>query len=281
MIKLVLSDMDSTLIPLGAPHVSARTLLAIQAIQAEGIEFAPCTGRGMVELSPVFFDDSRYFKTGILSSGKKVYVDGRVVEEHLLDRGDLLALDGIVRSFPGSFLGIYPNQTRVGNPVWCVGATQEQMARFGRRFGFTPVTAREVPDVPVVGCTLACDGGQEVLDQIKARAAAELPGLDVVQQYPGWCDVMPHGVNKASGLGSLAKALGVSRDEIVFFGDNDNDVQMLEAVPNGVAVANAKPSAAAAARWHVGACEDDGVAEAMEQIAQAAHTGGVPAFMQQ
>lgn len=279
MIKLVLSDMDSTLVPLGAPHVSMRTLVAIQGLQAEGIEFGPSTGRGTVELSPFFLNDHRYFQTGILSNGKKVYVDGKVVEEHLFDRADLLRLDDLVRGYPDTFLAIYPERTREGNPVWCVRATDEQVERLGKRYRFIPMMTDAVPDVPVIGCVIASDAGPSAVDQIMAEVAREIPSLDVVQQYPGWCDVMPHGVSKASGLDALCRALGVTRDEIVFFGDGDNDVTLLEAIPNSVAVANARPKAAAAARWHVGACEDDGVAKAMEQIAQAAHTGGVPAFM--
>ena len=45
---------------------------------------------------------------------------------------------------------------------------------------------------------------------------------------------------------------------------------LLEAVPNSVAVAGATPEAAATARWHVGACEDDAVAAAIEALAAGA-----------
>lgn len=279
MIKLVLSDMDSTLVPMGAPHVSARTLVAIRALQAEGIEFAPSTGRGTTELAPFFLGDHRYFMTGILSNGKKVYVDGKVIESHLFRRDDLVRLRELVRPYPQTFLALYPERTRVGNPVWTVGATEEQMPRLGERYHFSPTAAEDVPTEPIVGCVVASDAGPEVVDEIMARVRTEIPALDIVQQYPGWCDVLPHGVSKASGLEALIRALGVSRDEVVFFGDGDNDVTLLKAIPNGVAVANARPAAAAAARWHVGACEDDGVAKAMEQIAQAAHRGELPEFM--
>lgn len=279
MIRLVLSDMDGTLVPLHAQHVSARTLVAIRALQAEGIEFGPSTGRGTTELSPFFLDDHRYFRTGILSNGKKVYVDGRVVEEHLMPHESLLRLHGIVQRYPQTMLVVYPEQSRPGNPVWCIGGTGEQRERLGRLYKFIPMPRSEVPEEPAIGCVVACDAGPAVVDELMAQVAGEVPTLDIVQQYPGWCDVMPHGVSKASGLQALVDALDIDRDEIVFFGDGDNDVTLLEAIPNGVAVANARPKAAVAARWHVGACEDDGVAKAMEQIARAAHNGGVPEFM--
>lgn len=282
MFKLVLSDMDSTLVPLGAPHVSANTLVAIRALQAEGIEFAPATGRGPVELSPFFLNDHRYIRTGIMSNGKKVYLNGRVVDAHYFDLDDLRRLDAIVHEVPDTFIIVYPDVTRPGNPVWCVNVPESQVASIGKlalRYRFTPRSAREVPDVRIIGCVIASAASQEDLDRVKGMVAHEIVGLDVVQPYPGWCDVLPHGVNKASGLEVLIDKLGIGRDEVVMFGDGENDVALLSAVPNGCAVANAAPVAKAAARWQVGACEDDGVAIAMEQIAQAAHTGTTPAFM--
>jgi hydroxymethylpyrimidine pyrophosphatase-like HAD family hydrolase len=54
---------------------------------------------------------------------------------------------------------------------------------------------------------------------------------------------------------------------------------MIEAVPNSVAVSNASPEVARAARWHIGSSADDAVADALFQIAEAAETGELPAFM--
>ena len=42
---------------------------------------------------------------------------------------------------------------------------------------------------------------------------------------------------------------------------------MLSHVPNSVAVSNASAEAATAARWHVGACDDEAVGEAIAALA--------------
>ena len=47
-----------------------------------------------------------------------------------------------------------------------------------------------------------------------------------------------------------------------------------------VAVENASEEVRQAATWHIGASKDDAVADALLQIAEAAGTGGDPAFMQ-
>ena len=53
---------------------------------------------------------------------------------------------------------------------------------------------------------------------------------------------------------------------MVVFGDAGNDLTMFSVVENAVAVANATPEAAAAARWHIGRCDEDAVAATIEQI---------------
>ena len=52
---------------------------------------------------------------------------------------------------------------------------------------------------------------------------------------------------------SCARALGLTPDEVAVFGDSDNDLPTIDAVPNSVAVANANEAVTAAARWHIAA----------------------------
>lgn len=71
----------------------------------------------------------------------------------------------------------------------------------------------------------------------------------------------------------------MSPDEVVVFGDSENDVEMLRSLPNSVAVANAAPEASRAARYHIGSCDEGAVVDALRDIAQAAPWGETPAFM--
>ncbi len=279
MIKLVLSDMDNTLIPLGCKHVSLRTLVAIHALRAEGVEFAPSTGRDRVELLPFFVGDDDYYRTGILSNGKKVYVKGDLVSLRLIDNALVERLVEIVDRYPGCFVNIYPYKTDVSNPVFSIGCTAEEMLAFGGEFRFRGIAADRVPKRQIIGVTVACAAEPEVVEDLIHAIHAEIPELDVTRTFPNWLDILPKGVSKASGLNDLIAAMGIGRDEVAVFGDAENDLSIMSVVPNSVAVANAMDSVKKVARWHVGACADDGVAEAMEQIAQAAHVGGMPQFM--
>lgn len=65
------------------------------------------------------------------------------------------------------------------------------------------------------------------------------PMLSVTQSSPYVVEVMPQGVDKAYGLGLVCGHLGISREEVVAFGDNKNDISMVGWAGLGVAVANA------------------------------------------
>ena len=81
-------------------------------------------------------------------------------------------------------------------------------------------------------------------------------------------DCVPKGWSKASGLRILQILLAVRSDEVVCFGDSDNDYQILSSVEHSVAVANANDRVKTVARHHIGLCDDDAVGHALEDLAR-------------
>lgn len=83
----------------------------------------------------------------------------------------------------------------------------------------------------------------------------------------GALELSPTGVNKAKALGWVCAQLGVQLENVVAFGDNVNDVEMLQQAGWGVAVGNAVPEAIACANEVAPSNEQDGVAAVLGQIA--------------
>lgn len=75
----------------------------------------------------------------------------------------------------------------------------------------------------------------------------------------GDIDLIQPGINKAYGLTHLGQRLGISLDDMAAFGDGGNDIEMLQAVGTGVAMANAQPDVLAVANHVTGNNEDQGV----------------------
>ncbi|MDO4797724.1 MAG: HAD family hydrolase [Coriobacteriales bacterium] len=279
MIKLVLCDVDNTLVPYNEHPVCPQTLEAIDDLTRAGIRFGLATGRDVCELERIFGGADAPLQTGILSNGKKLYVDGELKRLTLIERDGMVRLASEVRDIPGTFVCVYPLHTDVRNPVWCLGAENEDVERFVKQFEFAGTLTDEVPDVPIIGATVACSASQEHFDQILDRFAQITPQFDFVQPTSHWCDILPRGLNKGTALDELLGLLDIDRDEVMVFGDADNDLSLLRGVRHSVAVANATPAVREAARWHIGACEDHAVAAALHELAHAAHTGQTPGFM--
>ena len=101
-----------------------------------------------------------------------------------------------------------------------------------------------------------------------ATARAALAGADVhIIAAEMHVEFVTAGVNKARALERLCESLGVPLSAVVAFGDGNNDAEMLGAVGLGVAMANARPLAkAAAAETLAWTNAEDGVARRVEEL---------------
>ena len=59
-----------------------------------------------------------------------------------------------------------------------------------------------------------------------------------------WIDFIAPGTNKGAALKHLLKVLDITPEECIAFGDQYNDIEMLELVGTGYAMANAAPGVA-------------------------------------
>lgn len=94
-------------------------------------------------------------------------------------------------------------------------------------------------------------------------------GLDdvaVTTSISGNAEFNAAGVDKGVGLAMLRSKLGMDRMHVIAFGDNENDLEMLEGAGIGVAMGNAKQYVKDAANEVTGDNDHDGVAEFLEKF---------------
>ncbi len=92
------------------------------------------------------------------------------------------------------------------------------------------------------------------------------PSLSVTQSSPYVVEIMPPGIDKSYGLRSVCEHLGIDREEVVAFGDNRNDISMIEWAGLGVAVANAIDELKDAADIVTVGEMSDGVQEVLDRL---------------
>ena len=112
---------------------------------------------------------------------------------------------------------------------------------------------------------LVAIGDPEALDGLEGRLKARFDGrLYISKSLPHFLEFAAPEVTKAAGIEFVARTLGFARERTVAFGDGENDIELVEWVGYGVAVANAHDRVLAAADLVCPSEEDEGVAQVIE-----------------
>jgi Cof subfamily protein (haloacid dehalogenase superfamily) len=100
---------------------------------------------------------------------------------------------------------------------------------------------------------------------------------DTVVTYPEYLEFIAHGVNKAVGIAAVANYYGLDHDEVLAFGDGDNDIPMLQWAGVGVAMSESTASAkAASARVVSPGDPETSLASAVDEILRYPAKNGPP-----
>lgn len=90
--------------------------------------------------------------------------------------------------------------------------------------------------------------------------------LHLYRSKDTYIEIAPKKISKASGLQLvLDKYFPFGMDQVIAFGDNYNDIDLLQSVGMGVAVANARPEVKAVANYITLHHKEDGVADFLEK----------------
>ena len=276
-IRLILADIDRTLLPWGLDAVPPRTRAAMHHAMEAGIRVGPATGRGFDWLSPLFSGDSACFRTCVATNGNQVFLDGRKIREANFSGDALARVAEVAAGFPHAGVIAFDGAT----PSLVSGRIEDLRATFPSYAAACRTradgSALGLPDFAATKANVflareSADGTLAPAGEKDSRAMVDalnqqVDDLDFDYPQPGFTNVMRAGWNKATGILALARELGIGADEVVVFGDAGNDLSMFEAIPNSVAVANATPEAAAAACWHIGPSSKEAVADAIEALA--------------
>ena len=114
----------------------------------------------------------------------------------------------------------------------------------------------------------------EGADRAKELLLSTFPGAATFfKSRAPYVEIAPRGVDKGRSLERLYTLLGLTREEVMAFGDGQNDVTMLQAAGTGVCMENGCPQAKAAATRIAPPNTADGVAVVIEEYIQKGQIG--------
>jgi hydroxymethylpyrimidine pyrophosphatase-like HAD family hydrolase len=88
----------------------------------------------------------------------------------------------------------------------------------------------------------------------------------ITRWHPNAVDIIDPDGGKRAAVEQYCRDNGWAREEIIAFGDSDNDLEMIRYAGIGVALGNAEPEVKAAADYVTADIDDDGLAKALEHF---------------
>lgn len=256
--RLAAVDLDGTLLR-SDKTLSERTLAALSAARAAGIEVVVVSARGPRGVREIV-DGTGLTGVAICSNGAIVIElpEGSIRQMRTFETDVAVALvhalreriPGVLFAVERELLGHEP-----GFAAW--GWTPPPDTRIG--------DAIDLLDEPATKLILRHEHHEL---EVVAALAREVAGANASVSISGpWVvEVSPAGVNKAAALAELCEELGLTAADVVAFGDHLNDVPMLAWAGHAVAVANAHPEVVAVADELTASNDEDGVAIVLERM---------------
>lgn len=264
-IRLIASDVDGTMLPRGG-RISDALRGVIRRCRDLDIPFVVASGRWIGAMGDVI----RQADTGdmpliIANGAAMIGPDGAPMREWLLDDADTRRIYGILRQFDVQING-YKRDALFCLNTAALKRRSTMIAGYiggaGHRLVTDDVETFEAEALHDAYKLEALSENPEVIAGVKA--ALRGVGLSVTHSSARNVEIMASGVNKGVALRWLAGTLGIPMECCMAFGDNMNDLDMLNAVGWPVAMANGDEALKRAARIVAPADADDGVAKIID-----------------
>lgn len=249
MIKLIASDLDGTLLLNHAQTLSPGTAELIHELTRQGRIFVAASGRQYPNLYRLFHgveDEIAY----ICENGALVMYKGQVLDKHIIDRALGQKIMKIILEKEDTEVllsGVNTCYVQPKNPAYA-----DHLIRVVKN-NVTVVDDIFSVEEPYIKISLyEKDGARNYREWTE-----KLNGIiRVVTSGNEWLDTIQEGVDKGSAIRALEREFSVRPEEIMAFGDNYNDIEMLQEVKNGVAMESAPEAVKAVCPYRTALVED-------------------------
>ncbi len=226
-VKLVACDLDGTLLlDWGRTGIDPEIFDQIRELKLRGVRFLPASGRQYHNLRNLFApvaDDILY----ICENGSLVMCDDRVLAKSVMDREAAIELCRAVMADKRLNLmvsGVYTNYAFADEPDFI-----DHLRNFVGTHT-TPIDTLDQIEEDIIKVSFYARD-PAVLTEVAPAFVRRFEGCaKVVTSGASWFDAMPLGVDKATAMAAIGRELGIEASEMMAFGDNFNDAEMLDFV---------------------------------------------------
>jgi Cof subfamily protein (haloacid dehalogenase superfamily) len=257
--KLIAIDVDGTL--LNDQHkVSSFTLDTLHKARDRGCQIILASGRGPQNGLPVM--DEMGLEGWMITHNGAVTVDSRSKE--------------VISRFPMTLEQVWPvieyaREHQIHFDI-CTDFDQfieslaDEVAMMYERFGIKPIRLERFEgwEESVVKFTLF--GNDEQLNRAFLEISPRLTDLNVIRSGIPFIDISHRLASKGNALKEVCETAGISREDVIAFGNYFNDVDMIQYAGIGIAMDNSPEGVKRAADQIAPSNNEDGVARTLKRL---------------
>ena len=267
-IKLIVSDIDRTILPANQ-IISPVTYNAVRDCRARGVEFVIASGRWYPAARKVAVDqlgiEDGYMI--ICNGGAVVRSDGTPLAEWRLTPEQAQQIYELLKAEKVMMTAYVPDA------IYRVRGEYLTCFRLPETSYFARTRTYRVVDDDWQGFEEHGLNGPYKIEAYaddtgllaELRRKVEALGFEANSAFPFNLEIMAPGAGKGAAVRWMTEHMGLTRDQVMGFGDYTNDLPMLENVGWPVAVDNAIGEVKRACRMVTASCEDDGVAQTINK----------------
>lgn len=270
-IKLVAFDMDGTFLNDQNTYNHPRFGKILEQLRAQGIRVVAASGSQYQRLQDQF-DEFKNEMDFVSQNGAVVYSNNqplliRAIPEEAVTAtlnviNNQFAPTDIAEHLVVGVKSAYVDQT-ISQAAYDL--TYHYYNHLKRVTDLSTVTAQRLQDkITSIGITF---NAHVDFDAMMNNLRSALP-VGLSSQTSGYNTelISESSVNKSAGLKELQNKYNIANDEIMTFGDNENDLGMLKLTPYGYAVDNAVPKIKEQVNHYTDSNNDEGVLNVLEKL---------------
>ena len=254
-IRAVFFDIDGTLLSKNTPQISAATLAALFRLHQSGLPLFLATGRNQRDIAKLGILQQFPFDGMLLMTGSLCLYQNQVFYDRPLPDADARALlrEARRRQIPCDI-------ATAGNLY-----LSDINERVRRCYEFIHTELPEVLADPLALKTPVYQISPYCRPEEAQALAAFAPDCRMTSWYGESYDIFSNEAGKRAGILAASRLLNIPAEDMLAFGDAENDADMLEAVGHGIAMANADPALKQKAEFVCGGVDEDGILDGLRQ----------------
>lgn len=260
MIKLIVSDMDGTLVN-DEKKIDETIYALLPKLKEKGIRFVVASGRQYPSLCKDFQEHVKDVvlcsENGafIMDNGKELYAKCMTKEQVKMSLDAAFAVEGM-------------------EPVVCAkhvtyARTQEMVDFLGSpKFNYKMALVDDLYNIDddIIKISMAVMNGEDTVSMFRKVRAVLDESLNLMTSGEGCMDTGIYGVNKGTAVEVLQEMWDIAPEETMVFGDQYNDVDMFDRAHYSFAMAGAVEGVKKKARYQAGSNNEGGVVKEIRKF---------------